>query len=1006
MKRQLLAALLCGAMLTTCVPVQTVFAEETATVSENEMTLPDAATVADATEIGSGYFSSEENYTLQSGTYKVVGAVEATGRITISGDVTLILTDDCTLNANQGIKVQDNDNDLANGSPNALTITVPEESKGTGKLIATSSGEQNHTAAIGSDQGSYNTPNRAGTITINGGHVEVTAEATNGSNYAAAIGGGYYGAGGTTEIHNSTVNIKMNAYSNNYGAGIGGGYDGAGGTITIQGGKVDVAMEGPRNYGAGIGGGYSASESGTFSTGDSGNAVIITPSIQDQSGKANWHGIIFEDATGKLGKLYGDTVEPTTDWTVPAGATLTIDEGQTLTIPAGVTLINNGTITNNGTINNNGTIIQCGNLVGEGEVDGDGKILTKEIRPTIAIDYENETLIGFDASGSYTIDDQSVTPPDGVLPLSREQFGTTLEIVKKTTTGYSILDSAPQSLTIPARPTQPSVQGVNTSFKGESDGMIIGLTEGTAYEISNDHGQTWQDATFDGTMIKSLAAGTYEVRVKATDQSFASEAVEVTIGEGADRTYTLSVTAPTFDAVTYGYTQPAAKALTITSSGNSAATITSVKVDNDIFTIIEADNKTVPAGGTLESWTIQPAAGLNADTHTATVTVTYNNGATATATISFTVNKVDQAAPAAPELEEATTDSITLKTVAANASGATAEYSKDGGATWQDTPIFDALSPGTSYTFVVRYKGTDNTNASAVSATATFSTKSSSSGGGSITPPSYKPDVPESVGGTTTVTPTRPEKGDDVTITPKPEDGYEVDKVIVTDKNGNDIPVTKNDDGTYTFEQPSGKVTITVTYKEKEDPEPEPTPSVSEIFVDIAPDAWYIDAVQFAYDEGIMTGTSATTFAPEVTTSRGMIVAILHRLEDSPAAGGDRFADVAAGDWYADAVNWAAEEGIVSGMSADTFAPNAPITREQLAAILYNYAEYKGMDVRARADLSKYSDAASVSAWATDAFSWANAEGLVNGMTADILAPQGEATRAQVAAIFERFLTK
>ena len=186
----------------------------------------------------------------------------------------------------------------------------------------------------------------------------------------------------------------------------------------------------------------------------------------------------------------------------------------------------------------------------------------------------------------------------------------------------------------------------------------------------------------------------------------------------------------------------------------------------------------------------------------------------------------------------------------------------------------------------------------------------------------------------------------------------------------------------------------------------EPALSVSDIFIDVAPDAWYVDAVQFAYDEGIMTGTSATTFSPALTTTRGMIVAILHRLEGNPATSGDRFTDVATGDWYADAVNWAASEGIVNGMSATTFAPNAWVTREQLAAILYNYAEWKGMDMSARADLSEYVDANSISEWARDVMQWAVGEGLISGITNDTLVPQGNATRAQVAAIFQRFLTK
>ena len=116
------------------------------------------------------------------------------------------------------------------------------------------------------------------------------------------------------------------------------------------------------------------------------------------------------------------------------------------------------------------------------------------------------------------------------------------------------------------------------------------------------------------------------------------------------------------------------------------------------------------------------------------------------------------------------------------------------------------------------------------------------------------------------------------------------------------------------------------------------------------------------------------------------------------------FTDVADGDWYATAVNWAASEGIVGGFGDGTFQPNAAITREQMAAILMNYAEYKGQDVTARADLSGYTDADTVSAWATDAVQWANAEGLINGMSDTQLAPKGSATRAQVAAILQRFL--
>lgn len=181
---------------------------------------------------------------------------------------------------------------------------------------------------------------------------------------------------------------------------------------------------------------------------------------------------------------------------------------------------------------------------------------------------------------------------------------------------------------------------------------------------------------------------------------------------------------------------------------------------------------------------------------------------------------------------------------------------------------------------------------------------------------------------------------------------------------------------------------------------------VSDLFSDIARDAWYKDAVQYAYDNGLMTGVSDTEFAPEATTTRAMIVSILARLEGVTTAQAAGFADVDDNDWYATAVNWAANVGVVNGYEDNTFKPNTAITREQLAAILMNYAAYKGYDVSARADLSHYSDADSISSWANDVLLWAVAEGLLTGVTDDTIAPQAHATRAQVAAILQRFLSE
>ena len=220
------------------------------------------------------------------------------------------------------------------------------------------------------------------------------------------------------------------------------------------------------------------------------------------------------------------------------------------------------------------------------------------------------------------------------------------------------------------------------------------------------------------------------------------------------------------------------------------------------------------------------------------------------------------------------------------------------------------------------------------------------------------------------------------------------------------MELTDNGDGTYTFTMPSGDVAITATFAEDPNwtnPE-EPSTDVSAIFTDVPANHWAKAAIQYVYDNGLMTGVSDTAFAPEATTTRAMIVSMLARMENVTSAADAGFTDVAAGDWYATAVNWAASVGITSGTGDGNFSPNTAITREQLAAILMNYAAYKGEDVSNRADLTSYTDQPST--WAKEAISWSVAEGLLTGVTADTLQPQGAATRAQVAAILQRFLSE
>lgn len=175
-------------------------------------------------------------------------------------------------------------------------------------------------------------------------------------------------------------------------------------------------------------------------------------------------------------------------------------------------------------------------------------------------------------------------------------------------------------------------------------------------------------------------------------------------------------------------------------------------------------------------------------------------------------------------------------------------------------------------------------------------------------------------------------------------------------------------------------------------------------FSDVKTSAWYHEDVQYVSENGLMKGTGENLFSPDATTTRGMIVTILYRLEGEPSpTGACPFQDVASGKYYEKAITWAAENGIVSGFSADTFGPDQNITREQMAAILYRYATYKKYDVSTAGDLSKFPDADKVSSYAVDAMKWANAAGLINGSDDGKLYPAGNATRAQVAAILTRF---
>ena len=255
-----------------------------------------------------------------------------------------------------------------------------------------------------------------------------------------------------------------------------------------------------------------------------------------------------------------------------------------------------------------------------------------------------------------------------------------------------------------------------------------------------------------------------------------------------------------------------------------------------------------------------------------------------------------------------------------------------------------------------------------------------------------------------------------ITLTITPDKGYVVDKIEIVDAEGDKIDAKKveDKDDKYTFRMANCDVTVTVTFKEEgktntedkeETGETEETTKPEIItFSDVKETDWFYKGVSYVVENGMMNGVGDNQFAPNAPLTREMLAVVLYNMEKQPESTGvNPFADVKADMWYTDAIVWANANGIVAGYDDSTFGLGDSITREQLATILYRYAQLKGYDVTEKADLTGYTDSTAISGYAVEAMQWANANGIVNGMTETTLAPQGTATRAQVATMLMNF---
>ena len=515
--------------------------------------------------------------------------------------------------------------------------------------------------------------------------------------------------------------------------------------------------------------------------------------------------------------------------------------------------------------------------------------------------------------------------------------------------------------------------GVQVGAGGDGNGGIV---------FNGKNGTVYGDVTLQ----EDLEIGTDETLTIGKDASLTvPEEVKLTNNGKIDNSGELNGTVDGSGTVTPKITTDSLPDGTV----NQLYTATLQATGNGITWSLDSGS-TLPSGLKLENDTISgtPTA---ADTSTFTVTATNASGSDSKE-LTLTINPAPVLVtgvtlePTSLTLFTSDTASLTATVQPEDATNKTVNWSSsnEAVATVDTNGKVTAVGEGTA-TITVTTEDGKKTATCTVTVTRPYIPPAN---------PNYKITVAATQGGAVTADPTAAKAGATVTLTPVPDRGYQVGSVAVTDRFGEPVAVTEQADGTYTFTMPNGQVTVTVTFEQA----PLPFPDVTE-------GDWFYDAVRCAYETGLMDGVGDSLFAPNSETTRAQLVTILHRLAGEPEPGGDSgFADVETGTWYTDAVAWAAQNGIVNGVSDTQFAPGDDITREQLAAILYRYAACQGYDVSQRADLSGFGDASSIRGYAQEALSWAHAQGLVLGFEDGSLRPQGTASRAQIAAVLMRFL--
>ena len=570
--------------------------------------------------------------------------------------------------------------------------------------------------------------------------------------------------------------------------------------------------------------------------------------------------------------------------------------------------------------------------------------------------------------------------------------------------------------------------GVAPTTEGGSDGKITGVDATMEYRAESETIYT----TCTGIEIENLPAGNYFVRYAEDHNHFASPDAEVTVGEGT----------PLADCT-----------ITFNASGGSGS-MDSVTVNAGTIYILPACGFTAPADQEFKAWEIGGTEYKVGDSYTVLVDTEikalWENSVITPTTYTVTVSNDGNGTASASHAKAAAGTEITLTATpqigyhfkgwqVESPAGLVITNNKftmpDGNVDVK--AIFEKDAPPAPTEFIVTFDGNGGTP-SVGSMTTTdrkLTSLPSASRSGSY---SFYGWYTEKSGGTKITTDTVFHANATVyahwTYTGGGGGGYNPPVTYYTLRfetgGGSDIPSVQGTYNTYidlTKYVPTWRghafigwysersltnkvsgvcltkdMTVYAGWRMDENPGTGVNP-----FTDISEKDWFYGDVMFVYENGLMLGTSKTLFSPHGTAMRGMMATILWRMEGSPVPKGkNSFTDVEAGKWYADAITWTAENGIFAGYGKDKFCPDDPITREQLAAIFYRYADYKGYDLTVKGDLDKFKDADKITDYAKTAMQWAVGSGLVKGKSGNLLDPQGTATRAEIAAMLHRFIEK